>query len=396
MPRDYQAVLQMPNINNTPYNQQITDAVSRRNTIGEEIKQRYTNQPSYEAGYRASTVGADTGLKDLMGGFSDKVMEMYRYDQQRNAEASGATTMTTEGGQTMTLNPMIQETANQQGFNQTVKEKETAWQLYESRKNLLGSIVDKAMKIYEAETAGKEVDLKTAEKEIDTLMDMWKETNRMSDAQKDRALEEKKLTGTTDDASLYADMIIEGTGDIKDVPIKLRGEVSKILSENEKYDPAGGLYKLGAADKVSAATLLNIYKEASSARDDIGETKPNWLLGGVTGKTGPWVSSIFGTGGPGGDLRVKIDDLTADKINARYGGALTESEIGRLTQWAPSSKEQEAANWTKLNRMAQVAKETFKNKLLIAGYSEADATKKVNELFKASSPTVDEADIETF
>ena len=231
--------------------------------MSEEIKNRYSQQPNYESGYRAGLFGGDQGLKDLMGGFSNKVMELYNYDKQRSSVYNAP--FKTEGGEEMMVNPMIEEEAKQGEFNNTLRAKEGAWQLYETRKNLLGSIVDKALKAYEAETKGKEIEADSLQDEIVTLVDMYKEENRKAEKQRELDLTEKEIDAKkiekNNDVELYAQMIADDQGTIKDVPAGLRGQVSKQLVDMG----VSKLKQMGAGDRTNIAFPLEIAAAAQSA-----------------------------------------------------------------------------------------------------------------------------------
>lgn len=357
----------------------------------EGVKTAALNAPTFENQFGTTLREQDKTLSGAIGAYGDKVAELFAHDKYVADNWSKSNVPTNLQPEGFMEDPYARSQASANLYAQKGQEVGTALKTLETRKAVLGDLVQKALGIYEAAVKGKQADLNAKENEFANTLAVYKQVKDEEQKGKELALEYAKLKGSTiktgnpeidamDDATVVAKAEAKYPGLIKGGTATERAAKAR-AALNGEYDDTMGLYRLSPTDKTGAGSLLNIYKQASAARDSLGAEKPNWLLGGLTADTGPWASALLGTGGPGGELRIKIDDLTADKINTRYGGALTESEIKRLQEWAPSSKDQEASNWNKLDRMAQVAKETFRNKLISSGYSQKDADAKVAELF---------------
>lgn len=304
--------------------------------------------PQFEADTRATVFGQDQGVKDLMGGFSDKVMELYNYDKNKASSYSAPINVQ---GTNYVANPMIAESATQTGFNQIAREKENAWQLYETRKNLLGSVVDKALKLYEAKLEGKKVGIAAAERDLNTTIDLFKESNRMKEDDRNYAL---KLAETLNkdkeedsDVELYANMIESGQGVVTDVPIKIRGKVTDYLSKKG----ITGRQLLAPADQTAMKFPLEIAaaaKVAESAWKKEFTGLGNYLFGkGATALNK----------GPEGftDFQSTIAGARTSINNAISGANLTDYEIKELQDLTPRSTDSDQKVKEKLSALQKWA-----------------------------------------
>lgn len=354
-----------------------------------DYQQGVAGMPEFESQTRQQVFGGDQGLKDLMGGFSDKVMELYNYDKNR---ASTYSAPISAGGQEFVANPMIAEQATMTGFNQIAREKENAWQLYETRKNLLGSVVDKALRLYEAKLEGKKMDIARAKDEFDASMDLFKETNRMAESKRELDLKEKEakgsipVTGVQEVDSMDNDSVLmeftrkfgpSAFANLKgDTDAKIT-QARSILAQGEMGETP--LYLNTAGDQVQMGGLAAGYKQAEQALGKF-EKEPS-VLGGLFGtKTGPWISKM-GTTGWGGEFRNLVANLSKEKINQTFGGALTATEADRLKFWAVEPNMQEQQVYRNIKGMMNEARLIYEEKMRSAGYPENYIKQKIGQMF---------------
>lgn len=383
----------MPNTINTPLNQQIQGAIANQSNIGETIKNMYSQLPEQTAQARQNIFGGDTVLSSLQTGFSDKVKELYNYDQAKNNAFSAPAT--TQGGVAMNINPMIGERANQAEFKNAVSAKEDAWQLYETRKNLLGDALDKAVKLLEGNIKMKESERAAAKDTVDSLQALYNEENDRAYKSGMLSLEEKKLK----DALGTKGASVAGMS-----PEEMQAVNFDEMSDAEIVAAAKGIYgptiKLGTQSQAPAyaRSLMEEYKKngydinvlssmmdnptAASFRDSVQLAKDaKEALGSLTSKniyqsigdvtTGPFASAIGSiTGQTTDDPKVKvrnlIDQMRAGKIKEFYGGAFTTTEESNAT-WLPKSTKQESTNIVSLERLVKTAENKMRAALELQG-----------------------------
>lgn len=382
-------------------NEQIQDAIKNYSSAASTVSARYADQPSFETQTRAQIMGGDTALPQLASGFSDKVMELYNYDKTKNASMNmpttvpGQPTMTTQAGQEMTLNPMIQERAQQAGFQQTLQEKEKAWQLYEGRKNVLGDALDKAVKLYETKTKMKESERNAAKDMVTMLQDLYEEENRKSEALaktsgglseyglSDEDIKNLDTTKLNDSDAVAMAKQIYGPN----VKLGTQGQApsyARNLIENYKkngYD----LQVLGAnMDAETKDRFLGALKFIPDAQKVIDNLKSDTLgtsLGDIT--SGPLASIIGPISGqsstsPEMVTRQLLDQMRAEKIKEFYGGAFTTTEM-QNAKWLPGSQRQEYKNLTALTAMQKSAYDKVKGALALLGISGPAADKVIQD-----------------
>lgn len=362
--------------------------------------------PQFEADTRATVFGQDQGVKDLMGGFSDKVMELYNYDKNK---ASAYSAPVNVQGTNYVANPMIAESATQTGFNQIAREKENAWQLYETRKNLLGSVVDKALKLYEAKLEGKKVGLAAAERDLNTTIDLFKESNRMKEDDRNYLLELAKLnkksgTGLTNlSAEDLVSLDLDNVGDedvvalAKDIygPNVKLGSISQAPAYARKL--VDNYRKIGADPKVLESTMdaatsaafrdsIKFYKDAQEALTGL---QSQTLAGSVTeGTTGP-LAALFGpayqdaTSKPT-KTRQLLGQMKAEKIKEFYGGAFTATEM-KNAGWIVGPQRQESTNIAALNSMIDSAEKKMRAALTLQGITGPKQDEVISKLVGGSA-----------
>ena len=400
---------------NTPMNQQIMDAIKRQSELAATIKQRYTDQPAFEAGARTSLYGNDKPLADLQSNFSNKVMELYNYDKEK-ASAMNAP-FTTESGMSMPINPMISERANQGQFTQTLKEKEDAWKLYETRKNLLGNALEKAVKAYENQTEMTKAEAAANESVIKSLQALYQEENDMAYKNGLLSLEEKKLKDSLSGAGTdISDMTSE---EVKSIDFNKMSDSEVVAAAKGVYGPS---VKLGTVTQAPAYArqLLESYKKngydvnvlkstmdaptrasftdaitlAADAREALSTLKSkNYYQSLADNTTGPFAGFIGAVTGQSTDnpkvkVRNLIDQMRAGKIKEFYGGAFTTTEEQNAS-WLPSSSKQESVNIVSLERLVKTAENKVRAALTTSGITGPYQDKIVTELLGSSAGQTD-------
>lgn len=127
------------------------------------------------------------------------------------------------------------------------------------------------------------------------------------------------------------------------------------------------LSTLPTTSSAAVSSLTDVIKRATelsttiSNRDDIS--------GPIRGRTSKFMADIFGKSSDASMYGKELEEMSADKIKERYGGALTTTEVSRLTKQAITNRNvQEGSNIESLNIMKKNALSLLREKLTAAGW----------------------------
>lgn len=372
--------------NTTPnYAQQIEEARKRQAGLAGEVQTMTEAQPGLTQEARQAYY-ADPLLKTLQGSFSDKMMELYNYDKMKAAAGMPGGTVTTQGGYEMPFNPQIASQGAMNAFDQILKQKEDMWKMYEDRKNLIGNELDKAVKLYESKIKLKESQRSAIKDEIDSLQSAWTQTSRDAKDAQDTALAWATLsqkgqgTGVTGDQSIDslrdedAISLAETTLGLKftgGTPSERGARAKSALDEYKKngyVSTSRYLDQLGA-QQVPVASLADVVKRANELTESLAPGKE--VSGPITGRYSKFMADIMGKTGEASMIGKELEEMSADKIKERYGGALTTTEVSRLTKQAITGRNvQEASNIESLAIMKKNAVSLIEEKLRAAGWKQ--------------------------
>jgi hypothetical protein len=345
----------------------------------QDVKNTYAGLPTFETNIRENLVAPDVTLNSALGGYTDKVAELFAHDKQIADNWSTSQVPTNLQPEGFMEDPYAKSMASASLYAQKGKETASALNLYETRKNFLGNIVDKALKVYEAGIKGKEMDYQAAKDEFDNALKLaqLEETKRSNLAGEDIARGNKSGIGITGDPEV--DSLDNST--IKTLYANIYGANS--------YQKLGGT----ETDRIdlARAALANYNKtgkiDYQYLRDTLGDTKNNTLdaltdiitrandltstlesgqniTGPLIGRTSKIGADIFGKSGIASMTGKELEEMSADKIKERYGGALTATEVQRLTKQAITGRNiQEASNLESLAIMKKNAISLIRAKL---------------------------------
>lgn len=322
-----------------------------------EVKSAYLNQPTFQSNIQASVVGGDATLNSTLNNYADKVSELFAHDKSLSTTVTGADTGIAPEG--FVENPYNRAMKSADLYAQKGSEVASALKTYETRKNLLGDLVDKAVKVYEAGISGKEMDYKQAQAEFDN-------------AYKTATLEETKRKNRADEAAKTG---ANATGDEKTDSMS----DSQIQSEFIKKYGANAYSKIGGtqADRIAAArTLIAIVNTGGdfNAEDLMSDSQlkardaAEQLLSKVlyaenqfTGKEGFGGTGIETGGIPSiiasknvKELRTAIASISPEKIKELSGVAVSDKEFDRLSDLLPNKWQTEQENLRRITEMKKI------------------------------------------
>jgi len=291
--------------------------------------------PTVEASLREATMGNDAGLNSLRQGYSDGMLELFKYDQEK-AKSYLSPEMQAAG---MVANPMVGESSQQGKFMATAKANQGMWQELDKRKTVLGDVVKSSMALYNAQLEGDKTLLDTAEKGLARALQEYQYERTESRLQKGQDLQyEVGETGIPQDIQDSVQMIIDGTGSIKDIPIAKRAAVSNAL----KKQGFSGVNLISAADRKPVALSLELNKASKDAQKLYKES--------FTGPVDVTKGNLNVFFNKGDDDFVKYGQMVAGVKtaiqNAIAGANLTKQEIEELKDFVirPLDSDQQVKN----------------------------------------------------
>lgn len=328
--------------------------------------------PTFQENFGSTLRTQDQTLSSAVGNYSDAVAELFAHDKNMAASNLG----TIGGASQADINPMIKEAYSADLFANRGKVVANSLKTLETRKALLGDIVDKSVKMYESAVKGKQIDLEASENEFANSLSVYKQIKDEELEGKKLALEYKKLQGTVD---MTGDDLVDSMSDAEAVgyanklgynftggTMKERAAKAKLaLAEYNQTGKINYRYlreNLPTKENDSISALADIISRA----DDLATTLKSGkeLTGPITGRTSGWLSKTFGKTGEASMVGTELEEMSADKIKERYGGALTTTEVSRLAlQAITSRKYQEADNVQKLAIMKKNALNLIREKL---------------------------------
>lgn len=321
-----------------------------------DVKSAYSGLPTFQDSMQQGIVGQDVGLQSALGGYTDSIAQLFAHDKSLAASNMG----TIGGASQEDINPMIQEKYSADLFAQKGQRVADSLKIYETRKNMLGSLVDKAVKIYENAIAGKKFDYEAAKDIRDTANDLYKfgETQKLGWAQLDAKKTAsntgiKEIDGLDDTSAVSAlkqmlgntvgsNEVLGGTGPERGQRARdllasmMRGKltINEILTpkENESLNEA-------LASKTQVASARNIYAKYKDK--------------GVSGGTGflPGILPTKVSSGLTQQLRAAIGEVNTKMQKFYSGVAISAQEMQRLEAFLPSKDYDEAENYRRLTKL---------------------------------------------
>lgn len=371
-------------------------------TAAQDVKAAYTGLPTFQSNMQASLVGPDAGLNSALGGYTDKVAELFAHDQQIAQNWSTSQVPSTIQPEGFMEDPYSKAMASSALYAQKGKETASALNLYETRKNYLGDLVDKAVKVYEAGIKGKEIDYQAAKDEFDNSLKLMQlaETKRSNLAQEGLAAGDSSTGDNMVDSMTDAEAIALAnklgynfTGGTKGERIaKIRGALAeynqtgqfnyRYLTENLPTKITDGVGAL--ADVITRSNVLTATLKSGKN-----------LTGPLIGPSSGFLSKYLGVAGEASMAGKELEEMSADKIKERYGGALTTTEVSRLTKQAITQRNvQESDNLQSLAIMKKNAENLIREKLRASGWSDKQIEGYITQLTTTESTGLGEGDWE--
>lgn len=292
----------------------ISNKMNDINTISSGLAEKQKAAPTIEARLREATMGNDAGLNDLRQQYSNGVLELFKYDQEKS-KSYLSPEMQAAG---MVADPMVGENFTQSKFMNTAKTNQATWQELDKRKTVLGDLVKASMDKYNAELEGDKTLIAAADKQLTQALNLLTE----------QRLREKQNIETGASGDLPADiaesvqMIADGTGSIKDVPIAKRAKVSAAL----KKSGISGVNLIASSDRKPVALALELNQSAADAEKIL---KPEYT--GPVDQLKGNVSAFFNKAD---DNFIRFNQVSAGIKtaiqNAIAGANLTKNEITEL------------------------------------------------------------------
>jgi len=329
------------------------EAMNNIGTISAGLAEKQKALPTIEQRLREATMGNDASLNDLRTQYSSGVLELFKHDQER-AKSYLSPEMQAAG---MVADPMVGENFQQSKFLDAAKTNQDVWKRLDQRKTVLGDLVKASMDKYNAELEGDKTMISAADKQLSAALQMVQEERLKQKQDAELGVSNGGVTQKIIDS---AQMITDGTGSIKDIPIADRAKVSSYL----KKQGFSGVNLLSATDKKPVALTLELDKASKDAQDIYKDS-----FSGPLDKTKNDISLFFNKGD---DEYVKYQQMvTGVKTaiqNAIAGANLTKNEIVELQDFVirPLDSDQQVKN--KLQGLQDWSKRKGQSILTVGSY----------------------------
>lgn len=339
------------------------------------LADKQVNAPQAEANLRETVMGGDTLLDDLRNQYSEGVLNLFKYDQEKS-KSYLSPELQAKG---MVADPMVGDAARNAKFNATAKTNEEVWRQLDKRKTILGDTIKSAMDLYNAELEGDKTRIDAAQKSLDTALDMYKydrTETRLSSIETDSTAKErlKKETlanvknlaekgYTIDDLfmnfgdSQYVNKdevlkVYNETNYYKKAPVESEGELTrKWKAAQSGFESTDLLAALTTDERKTIqpkATVVGQLNAVTEKMRELAGGDPNFASNFKAGQFGLYkdVNKIFSN-----DQQLKqiIARISAAERKDIFGATLTANEQADADKWlAGSKKELSNQLWSKL------------------------------------------------
>lgn len=177
----------------------------------DELENRVQNQPAFESAERAKVFN-DPMLDSLRSNFSNSIQELYNYDKEAAARYANPE------GELYIENPATREELVSGGFRNKTAQYAGNWEAYQKRKDILGDVLEKLVKVYELENEGKKIDISKVKDEMATALDLYKAVSDKEYKDKSLAISKEGSTQNERKRNRVMDMLAEDAR--KGVPLE--------------------------------------------------------------------------------------------------------------------------------------------------------------------------------
>ncbi len=384
----------MPDVN--PLIQNIADKA-------QDVKNTYAGLPTFQDNIQQNLVAPDAGLNSALGGYTDKVAELFAHDNEIATNWNTSNVPGTIKPEGFMEDPYQRALSSASLYAQKGKETAGALNLYETRKNFLGNIVDKALKVYEAGIKGKEMDYQAAKDEFDNALKLaqLEETKRSNLAQEGLAAGNSSTGDEMVDSMTDAEAIALANklgynfvgGTKAERLAKIRGALAE-YNQTGQFNYRYLTENLSAKVTEGVGALADVITRSNELTTSLKSGKN--LTGPIMGPASGFLSKYFGKAGEASMVGKELEEMSADKIKERYGGALTTTEVQRLTKQAITQRNvQESDNLQSLAIMKKNAENLIREKLRATGWTDKQIEGYIQQL-TGSTTTSDRPSLESF
>lgn len=331
--------------------QLITDKMSNIDVLASGLAEKQKAAPTVEQRLREATMGNDAGLNDLRTQYSDGVMQLFKYDQEK--AQSYLSPEAQAGG--LVADPMAAESDKQMKFMSTAKTNQEVWKQLDKRKTVLGDLVKASMDKYNAELEGDKTLIDVADKQLSRALQLMTEERLASTATDDKTARERLRTENID--QLKSDLNAGATlGDVLDRYAKDldQSDIVQTYNENNTYgekakesnqqinmmyraaktgtgvmDVISSIPNKQVANTVAAESLL-----AADSAKFIDEMSPQEsYLQAISNGDFPLAKKIASKFGKDSIWYAQLNAFSANVIKNYYGSAFTSTEVNAAKQW---------------------------------------------------------------
>lgn len=363
----------------------------------QEIKNLYTNQPTFQTNMQQGIVGGDTTLNNNINDYSSAVDELFNHDKAM-ASSNLSPSFASEGNAGYVADPMASEKLSTSLFDSKNSRVKTSLATLEKRKAFLGDIVDKALKTYEAGIAGKEAEYNHYKDQLDYALKERDyqlreeeigigktEKERTKNEAKENMINELKNGATlTDVIDSYKDSL--SAAEIKELYNENNTWGSPMKEDSAKFNRMYQSAKKGVSSRDTFAALpatqyktvmentetaVIANKMLNTIASKMGDKAPTfWTalanndVGKIKQLTAPFRNDF--------ELAAMVDSFEAGVRQQIYGSAFTATEAELAKQWLASGNDQANQIWAKLLGQSKMAQDKLNTQLLQKGYTQEE------------------------
>ena len=365
-------------------------------STAEEVKNLYTNQPTFMNTMQNGVVNNDATLNSNVNDYSSAVDQLFSHDKTI-ANANLSDPMFSQGNTGYVADPMAREKLSADTFALEGSRVATSLNRLEKRKIFLAGLVDKAVKMYETGVEGKEFEYKQAQADFDNAMKEKElklreteiglgktEKERTKNEAKDNMIQELKNGATlTDVIDSYKDSL--SAAEIKEI-YDSNSLYGKMKEESSKFNRMYQSAKKGVSSMDTFAALpatqyktvmentettVIANKMLNTLASKMGDKAPTFWkalsnndVGALKRLTAPYRNDF--------ELAAMVDSFEAGVRQQVYGSAFTATEAELAKQWLASGNEQANQIWAKLIGQSKMAKDKLYTQLKQKGYTEEE------------------------